>query len=324
MPDLPGNALLKGLDTGGALFTRLMQPRLAREQQVLEREKQKQLDQHFLQKLMAEKEAAERSQAFQSRFDPQKMAIMQQQLLGLKQRNDPNYELNKFMNAAKAFGGENGGVDVEQLKKNPLLRGFFKHKLGFDPLATAPQSPDEKIQSEIEKATKIDEAKANRKKIEEIENTARALLPFAGNVQTIEDILTRKPGITGRTTQLADTLGLTRDEDIGRMISAAQNLQAHMAKEMSSRGGYGVSKLVEQGKPNIGKSEAFNKGVISELKDTMKSAFEQMDADYMRLKGEHLPFNFQQFYKSQVGDTGNTNTSSQKRLKYNPKTGGLE
>lgn len=135
MPDLPGNALLKGLDTGGALFTRLMQPRLAREQQALEREKQKQLDQHFLQKLMAEKEAAERSQAFQSRFDPQKMAIMQQQLLGLKQRNDPNYELNKFMTAAKAFGGENGGVDIEQFKNNPLLRGFFKHQFGVDPLS---------------------------------------------------------------------------------------------------------------------------------------------------------------------------------------------
>ncbi len=32
----------------------------------------------------------------------------------------------------------------EALKTNPMLRGFFKHKFGFDPLAAAPQTPEEK------------------------------------------------------------------------------------------------------------------------------------------------------------------------------------
>lgn len=306
MPDLPGNSFLKGIDTGGALFSRLMQPRLERERQVLDREKQKQLDQHFLQKLMAEKEAAERSQAFQSRFDPQKMAIMQQQLLGLKQRNDPNYELNKFMHAAKVFGGGSEGMNLDQLKQNPLLRGFFKHQLGFDPLAPTPLSPDEKIQSEIEKATKIDEAKSNRKKLDEIEKTAQALLPYLGKVNTIADILKRKPDLAGLTAPVANMLGMTKDEDVGTFLSAAQALQAHMAKEMSSRGGYGVSKLVEQAKPNLGKSTAYNIGVIKDLKQSMKESFEQMKSEYERLSnGKKFPYNFEQYFKEVTGSKTN-------------------
>src|SRR5690606_3936423 len=121
---------------------------------------------------------------------------------------------------------------------------------------------------------------------------ASALMPFAENVQTIEDILTKNPDLTGRTTQLVDKLGLTKDEDVGKMISAAQNLQAHMAREMGSRGGYGLSKLVEQGKPNIGKSNAFNKGVTAQLKESMRNSFKQMNEDYMRLTGKKLPYDF--------------------------------
>lgn len=171
MPDLPGNALLKGLDTGGALFTRLMQPRLAREQQDLEREKQKQAHEHFLQKLIADREAAERSQAFQSRFDPLTKSIMQQKLQGLTQRNDPMFELNQYKaleNMFKKRGGNITGsmptqelgqglgvyspeglkssqssipnenedeIDYEMLKQHPALRGYFKKKFGYDPLA---------------------------------------------------------------------------------------------------------------------------------------------------------------------------------------------
>lgn len=299
MPDLPGNSFLKGIDTGSTMFSRLMQP-------ALEREKQKQLDQHFLQRLIADREAAERSQAFQSRFDPLTKSIMQQKLQGLTQKNDPNYELNKFMNAAKAFGGGEGGINPEMLKQNPLLRGFFKHQLGFDPLATIPETPEQKHAGAINQAISIDEAKSNRKKLDEIEKTAQALLPYLGKVNTIADILKRKPDLAGLTAPLANMLGMTKDEDVGTFLSAAQALQAHMAKEMSSRGGYGVSKLVEQAKPNLGKSTAYNTGVIKDLKQSMKESFEQMKSEYERLSnGKKFPYNFEQYFKEVTGSETN-------------------
>lgn len=331
MPDLPGNSFLKGIDTGSTMFSRLMQP-------ALEREKQKQLDQHFLQKLMAEKEAAERSQAFQSRFDPQKMAIMQQQLLGLKQRNDPMYEINQYKALEDMFkkrGGisntmltqelgeglgvyspeglqaapkqaRNDGINLELLKAHPMLRGFAKKHLGFDPLATIPETPEQKHAGAINQAISIDEAKSNRKKLDEIEKTAQALLPYLGKVNTIADILKRKPDLAGLTTPLANMLGMTKDEDVGTFLSAAQALQAHMAKEMSSRGGYGVSKLVEQAKPNLGKSTAYNTGVIKDLKQSMKESFEQMKSEYERLSnGKKFPYNFEQYFKEVTGSKTN-------------------
>lgn len=188
-----------------------------------------------------------------------------------------------------------------------LKRALLQARIEALNKKSAPLSPLEKSQIAINQATAIDAAKANRKKIEEIEKTATELMPFAGNVQTIEDILNREPQLTGRLTQLSDTLGINKNEDVGKFISAAQNLQAHMAKAMSSRGGYGVSKLVEQGKPNIGKSSAFNKGVVSELKETMKNAFEQMNQDYMKLTGKKLPHDFEKFYKKQLSQANSQN-----------------
>jgi|GEM_PF-3308864 len=222
---------------------------------------------------------------------------------GLQQAQTPPMQQPQA-NSAPQGGGN--GIDMEALKNNPMLRGFFKHKFGIDPLAATPETPEQKHAGAINQAVSIDEAKATRKKLDEIEKTAQALLPYVGKVNTIADILKRKPDLAGRTTQLADLLGMTKDEDVGTFLSAAQALQAHMAKEMSSRGGYGVSKLVEQAKPNLGKSTAYNAGVIKDLKQSMKESFEQMKSEYERLSnGKKFPYNFEQYFKEVTGSETN-------------------
>jgi hypothetical protein len=244
---------------------------------------------------------------------------------GLQQAQTPPMQQPQANSASQ--GGGNG-IDMEALKNNPMLRGFFKHKFGIDPLASAPETPEQKHAGAINQAVSIDEAKATRKKLDEIEKTAQALLPYVGKVNTIADILKRKPDLAGRTTQLADLLGMTKDEDVGTFLSAAQALQAHMAKEMSSRGGYGVSKLVEQAKPNLGKSTAYNAGVIKDLKQSMKESFEQMKSEYERLSnGKKFPYNFEQYFKEVTGETTqktDAKSGNSKRLKFNPVTGRLE
>ena len=61
------------------------------------------------------------------------------------------------------------GMNFDALRQNPMLRGFFKHKFGFDPLAAVPQTPEEK------QAAALD---LFRKK-EEIKNEKEAAMPAA-------------------------------------------------------------------------------------------------------------------------------------------------
>lgn len=46
--------------------------------------------------------------------------------------------------AAQPTAGAAGGMNFDMLRQNPMLRGFFKHKFGFDPLAPAVQTPEDK------------------------------------------------------------------------------------------------------------------------------------------------------------------------------------
>lgn len=166
MPSLPGDALLKGMDSGSSMFTRMMQP-------IIEREKQKQLEAHFQEQLKLSKAAAGR--AAQAAADAHKKMdpmyeINQYQALenwikgqqGGQQaaqpempiQTPPNQEMGEGIGmftpqgmqdaqqapqapqvASPAAGGQMGGLNMELLKAHPMLRGFAKKHLGFDPLA---------------------------------------------------------------------------------------------------------------------------------------------------------------------------------------------
>jgi len=199
----------------------------------------------------------------------------------------------------------NNGIDLELLKQHPLLQSAAKKYLGYNAAASIPQTSEEKDKSAINRAITIDEAKANRKKIDEIEKTSRDLLPYISKVNTIEDILKRKPELVGRTTQLADALGMTKDEDVGKFLSAAQSLQTHLTKLAGSQGGARLFKMVEQAKPNIGKSSAYNIGVTKELKESMRNAFDEMKEEYERLGNKKFPYNFEQYFDEQKKEINN-------------------
>jgi len=354
MPEPFEQTLMKGVNTGSGMFSRLMQP-------ILEREKQAQLERHFQEQLKLSKAAAGRAAS----LAPLQRRMAELNLQKAEMEADPIKKMayiQKIMQGIGNMGTENQGAAMQTPSQesmipyqgigmpnfnemqNPAIAPPSQKSIqeGFGGMNFTPQqqmalgmagikipklyeTPEQKSQQRINTAITINEAKSNQKKIDEIETTAKALLPYLGKVNTIEDILARKPELAGRTTQLADFLGMTKDEDVGTFLSAAQALQAHMAKEMSSRGGYGVSKLVEQAKPNLGKSTAYNLGVTKELKAGMKESFQQMKNEYERLSHKKFPYSFEQYFKEQTGtnSTGN-NASSKKRLKFNVMSGRLE
>jgi hypothetical protein len=161
LPGEAGEGLLQGLNTGSTMFSRIMQP-------ILEREKQKQLEQHFQQQLAMQ----QKQQARAGQFDALKRMMMEQQLQGMRNANDPMYKINQFQNIAKMLGagnmvpqearpqkiageglgmyspegleqaqtapsqstGDAQGMNLDVLRNNPLLRGFFKQQFGYDPI----------------------------------------------------------------------------------------------------------------------------------------------------------------------------------------------
>jgi len=174
--DLPGTSFLKGIDTGSTLFSRIMQP-------ILEREKQKQLEQHFQEKLKLDKATA--SRAAQAAIDAHKLAMnkldptfeaRQYEALenywrnkgqssnqnNLSQETNTNVQVptqpvgegqgvysNEGLEARKTMPentnvpSENrnlAGPDLELMKSNPMLRGWFKKHFGYDPLAVGKEN----------------------------------------------------------------------------------------------------------------------------------------------------------------------------------------
>jgi len=169
--------LMQGMDLGNTMYARAMQS-------ILDREHQKQAQDQFKQQMDLRKQQFARSGA---NADLQRQ-LLQQQLLGLKNKNDPMYEMNQFtalqnmltgggqtpgqaappmptqemgegmgmftpegMQQVQAAppqdlsqGAQGGGINLEAMRNNPMLRGFFKHKFGIDPLAAVAQTPEDK------------------------------------------------------------------------------------------------------------------------------------------------------------------------------------
>lgn len=217
MPQFPGTGLaehlLKGLDTGSALFSRYMQPIIQREQlaetgkyhQGTLAYQQKQLEQqalHQAQQMQMQKQQMAQAHA----FDSLKKQMMQEQLKKLKNSNNPEYEFQQYQKMAQMFGGgqegmpqnqgeaqpfgqgqgqgqelfnpesvpkqqpkAKGGINPEIFKQNPILRGFFKHKFGVDPLAQNPESPEEKRANDLQDKIQLENLMDEHKKALEIQ-----------------------------------------------------------------------------------------------------------------------------------------------------------
>lgn len=188
---LPGNmidTLMKGLDTGSTLYSRAVQP-------IIEREKQKQLEQHFQEQLKLSKAAAARNASLmpyrlQELQDKHAAAQfernMMNQLMGgesgggdmsggmggamgggsMPAPEMPTEEagqgqgmftpeglaqaqqaLSAPQGGAPQSGAQAGGANsplLHKLMQNPMMRGWFKHKFGYDPLAPTAQTPEDK------------------------------------------------------------------------------------------------------------------------------------------------------------------------------------
>lgn len=188
-------AMLKGAETGGNIYSKIMSPIIAREHQA---QQKKQFEEE-----MKLRQAQFARGGMNSDLQRQ---LMQQQLLGLQHKNDPMYDINRLRMAASLFGKHpqgqggpqelmgqgmgafspeglqgaqqeanqqrNGGmpeIDMEMFK-NPLLRGWFKHNYGIDPLA----GEHETLHGPARDAADLDKVKKQYGQDSEIYQNAKA------------------------------------------------------------------------------------------------------------------------------------------------------
>jgi hypothetical protein len=94
------------------------------------------------------------------------------------------------------------GVNFDALKKNPMLRGFFKELFGYDPLATS-QTPEEKENAALDLFKKKEDIKKESKGGENPTNTVltqnqQALQGINTVLPMLDDIINNKSKIFGR------------------------------------------------------------------------------------------------------------------------------
>ncbi len=114
-----GTAFGQGLNSGGDLFTKIMNPKLKREE--LKQNWQKHLDDIALRR-----EAAARAGA----LNPLRKQLLEQQILALKDKNDPESTLRKFNMIQQMMGGDGEGQSTQN-QQYPEMPQMFAGQGAF-------------------------------------------------------------------------------------------------------------------------------------------------------------------------------------------------
>lgn len=186
---LPGSmidSLMSGLKTGSSLYANAMQPILEREKQKqLEAHFQEQLKLQKAAAGRAAQAAADAHKKMDPMYEIQQYQALENWIKGQAAQQAgqggggqmpgsqpaPTQEMGQGMGMFSPEGmqeaqqappvnaiaeqptapaGSGGGLNLDLLKSHPMLRGFAKKHLGFDPLAAVPQTPEEKQAAAID------------------------------------------------------------------------------------------------------------------------------------------------------------------------------
>lgn len=222
---LPGNmidTLMSGLKTGSGLYSGAMQPILEREKQKqLEAHFQEQLKLQKAAAGRAAQAAADAHRKMDPMYEIQQYQALENWIKGQAAQQAgqggggqmpgsqpaPTQEMGQGMGMFSPEGMQEaqnappvtaiaeqptatagmGGLDMNLLKAHPMLRGFAKKHLGFDPLAAVPQTPEEKQAAAIDLFKEKEKIKAANKSGDTATN--KVLTQNQQAVQAIDTVL---------------------------------------------------------------------------------------------------------------------------------------
>lgn len=342
MPDLPGTGFLKGIDTGSSMFTRMIQP-------VLEREKQRQQAEQFAQELELRKQQLAKQGAnsdLQRALLQQQILAAKHANDPMYEFNQFKNLMGAMSGGATPTGGAGGGQlpmptqemgqgmgmfspqglnDAQQaappaqpaddsqlfeaLKSNPMLRGFFKKKFGFDPLAPAPETPEQKRALDLQSQIALENIKTGNKtkalEQKELVAVKKDLPTLEKSLKGVDELLNiakNNPDMFGHGFMPDRFAKTTKNKNFGKWQNLISDAIAGLEQKLSARGNIVALKMAAQLKPShaeqqnvaIGKLESMRQQLVDSINNSRgklgqdKVPQEEANMDLSQMSDEEL------------------------------------
>jgi len=309
MPGLPGTGFLEGLNSGSSMFTRMIEPQL-------QRERQRQLAEQFNQEMALRKAQLARSNAnsdlqralLQQQIEHAKnindpmykinqFRRIQSLLSGNPDMNQggmlhDQMPMNAIGQGMGAFPSERPeeqvslptenkeipqNMTIDSLKKNPLLRGYFRSQFGFDPLS---ETPEQKRAAEFQQQIDLENLKtenksreAKNKEIMAVNKDLPTLEKSLKGVDQLIKIAENNPDMFGHGFLPERYAKTTKNKNFGTWQNLISDAIAGLEQKLSARGNIVALKMAAQLKPShaeqqpvaIGKLESMRSQLIDSI-----------------------------------------------------------
>lgn len=205
----------------------------------------------------------------------------------------PNQEVGEGMGAFSPEGLEaaksmptpqntpqSGGLDMEMIKNNPLLRGYFKSKFGFDPFA---ESPEQKRALEFQQKVDLENLKTENKakalKDKELVAVQKDMPTLEKSLKGVDELLQiakMNPDLFGHGFMPERFAKTTKNKAFGRWQNLIADAIAGLEQKLSARGNIVALKMAAQLKPSqsdqqdvaIGKLESMRQNLIDSINNS--------------------------------------------------------
>ena len=202
-------------------------------------------------------------------LDPFRKQLLEEQITGVHNKNDPNYETDQLKKLMDSFGGESG--DLNSMRGNPLIRGILKKKFGID---IASETPEEKLQNKL----KFETQKVEQKENQALEKDIPTLHESIKGVQDLLKIAKENPDMFGHGFMPDRYAKTSKNKNFGTWQNLIADRIAGLESKLSSRGNIVALKMASQLKPShadqqqvaVGKLESMLGQLQRQLQNSMK------------------------------------------------------
>lgn len=200
--------------------------------------------------------------------------------------------INQAITGSSPGGSSQGGMDNSLLLSG--LLGLPTHTIEgklVTPFGTKQigETPEEKGKREVKESGEKKAAASSVSTQQALENQADSLINAAMGYNKLASLHKANPGLTHPWAGFKVEHGLTNSKELGEYAGTAKDIQAQLAKGLSTRGGVGILQSAGTMKPHVGNREKFNLGMISSGWEKMLNDMTTVNNRYKELTGKNLP-----------------------------------
>jgi len=184
-----------------------------------------------------------------------------------------------------------GGLDMEMLKAHPILRGFAKKHLGFDPMG---ETPDMKRQADLQSQIELENIKSANKATQlqdkekvEIEKDLPHLQKSLKGVDELLSIAKSNPDMFGHGFMPDRYAKTTKVKDFGKWQNLVSDVISELEQKLSAKGNIVALKMAAQLKPSHAEQQEVAIGKL----ESMKQQLEDLINNSNQMLGKQQPSN---------------------------------